>query len=143
MNENEKVTAVNAVASSCAYKQPVTTQPSRSLSNPLIRLTGAFIERIDPFLDIRFQLLWTFGDYLADIPCRLGRSRALDAAADAVVMAHARFCVGHLDPDTTLLAKHSRALSVLRQDLNDPIKAHSSETLCSIMLLMIYEVGTR
>ena len=116
------------------------TQTPRTLSNSVIRLTGAFIERIDPFIDIKFQLLWSFGDYLADIPCRLGESGALDAAADALVMAHARFCVGHLDPDTVLLAKYSRALRVLRQDLDDPVKAHSSETLCSIMLLTIYEV---
>ncbi|KAI9808075.1 MAG: hypothetical protein M1827_007517 [Pycnora praestabilis] len=77
------------------------------------------------------------------MPCRLGTSAALDAAVDALITAHARFCVGNLSPDLGLLAKHSRALSILRHDLNDPIKAHSSETLCSIMLLMIYQTLTK
>ena len=131
---------MNNIVPSRADRAPVVTRPPRSLSNPITRLTGAFIERIDPFVDIRFQLLWNFGDYLADIPCRLGISGALDAAADALVTAHTRFCVGHLDPNSTLLAKHSRALNILRQDLSDPVKARSSETLCSIMLLMIYQV---
>lgn len=136
--------AKNDARSLCVFDKPiVVTAPSRSLSNPLFRLTGAFIEKIDPQMDMKYQLLWNYGDYLADVPCRLGKSAALDAAADALVMAHARFCTGHLDPDAALLRRHSRALRALREDLHDPIKAHSTETLCSIMLHMIYQVCTR
>ena len=131
-----KLATVNDIVS----KRPVAVQPSCSLSSPLTRLTAAFTERINPHVDIRFQLLWSFGGYLVDVPRRLGTSEALDAAADALVTAHARFCAGTLDPDAPLLVKHSRALSMLRHDLSDPFKAHTSETLCSVMLLMIYQV---
>lgn len=106
------------------------------------RLAAAFVERIYPLVDIRVQLLWNFGDFLEHIPCRLGTNAALDAASDALVAAHKRFCAGHRHPDPKLLAKHSRALHVLRHDLNDTVKAHASETLCAIMLLMITEVCT-
>ena len=112
------------------------------LNNPLSRLTAAFIEKISPVVDIRFQLLWNFGDYLADVPRRLGTSEALDAAADALVTAHGQLCAGDREASPTVLEKHCRALSALRHDLDDPVKVHTSETLCSIMLLMIYEVRT-
>lgn len=44
------------------------------------------------------------------------------------------------EPNHEILNKHTRALSVLRHELGDHIKARSSETLCAIMLLMITEV---
>ncbi len=51
------------------------------------------------------------------------------------------FCSnGHGIPDCAFVAKYSRALNVLRDELDDPDKAHSSETLRAIMLLMIIQV---
>lgn len=44
------------------------------------------------------------------------------------------------EPNHEILNKHTRALSVLRHELGDHIKARPSETLCAIMLLMITEV---
>lgn len=92
-------------------------------------------------MDIRYQLLWNFGGYLADVPRRLGMNPALDVASDALVSVHTSFCSqGHYVHDPRVLAKYSKALVVLRDALDDPDKAYSSETLCAIMLLMIVQV---
>ena len=115
-------------------------KPARCPSNTTTILTSSFIDKINVFVDIRYQLLGNFGGYLAEIPCRLGTNAALDAASDTLVAAHARFCSGNRDPDRALLAKHSQALSILRHSLDSSVNAHSSETLCAIMLLMIVQV---
>jgi Fungal specific transcription factor domain len=107
----------------------------------MTKLASALVYKIDPTTDIRYQLVWNFGGYLADVPRRLGTNPALDAASDALVAAHTDFCSsGRPGSECELLAKHSHALSVLRDALDDPVKAHSSETLCAIMLLMIVQV---
>ena len=108
----------------------------------MIRLASAFIGRIDPTIEIRYQLLWNFGGYLGDIPRRLGTNQALDAASDALVTAHTNFCSnGYFIPQSDVITKYSEALNALRDTLDDPDKAHSSETLCAIMVLMIVQVG--
>ena len=117
-------------------------QLPRNPSNPMTKLALAFAGRIDPTMDMRYQLLLTFGGYLADVLRRLGTNLAFDAASDALVAAHTNFCSnGHFVPEHGLLAKYSQALNALRDVLNDPDKAYSSETLCAIMILMIVQVG--
>ncbi|KAI9842413.1 MAG: hypothetical protein M1837_007158 [Sclerophora amabilis] len=109
----------------------------------MTKLASALVNRIDPTTDIRYQLVWNFGGYLAYIPSRLGTNPALDAASDALVAAHTSYCSSaHLLPECEHLVKYSHALNVLRDALEDPVKAHSSETLCAIMLLMIVQVFT-
>lgn len=79
-----------------------------------------------------------------DVPRRLGINLALDAASDALVAAHTNFCSnGRFVPEQGFLAKYSQALNALRDILDDPDKAYSSETLCAIMILMIVQVGHR
>ena len=112
------------------------------MTNDLTRLTAAFVEGIDPTTDISMQLTWNFGGFLADVPCRLGTNVALDAASDSLVTAYRRFCAGHVSPGPEVLMKHSRALNALRRSLDDPILAYSSETLCSVMILVINQVRT-
>lgn len=108
----------------------------------MTKLASAFAGRIDPTIDMRYQLLLNFGGYLADVPRRLGTNLALDAASDALVAAHTNFCSnGHFVPEYGLLAKYSQALNALRDVLDDRDKAYSSETLCAIMVLMIVQVG--
>lgn len=114
--------------------------PFYDLSNKLTSLIAAFIGKVSPLIDIRYQLLGNFGGFLEDIPCRLGTSEALDAASDVLVTAHSRFCMGHLEPNSEVLRKYSRALKSLRHSLNDPVQAQSSETLGAVMLLMICQV---
>ena len=115
-------------------------QPTQNLSNRLSSLTSRFVHSISQDVDIRFQLPWNFGPYLASIPCRLGRSAALDAATDTLVAAHTSFCAGNATSNQPVLVKYSRALSHLRHDLDDVAKARSAESLCAVMVLAIAQV---
>lgn len=103
-------------------------------------LTSALIDRVNLETDIRYQLTWNYGGVMLEIPRRLGHSAALDAASDALVTAHARFCRGMLQSDESAIVKHGRALKALRNDLNDSSKAQSTETLAAIWLIMINQV---
>ena len=116
---------------------------TRSPSNSLTQLTLAFVDKVNPSIDVSFQLVGNFGAFLREVPRRLGTNESLDAASDLLVTAYTRYCAGHIEPDGEVLVKHSRALSALSTCLNDPVTAHSSETLCSIMLLLICQVRTR
>lgn len=116
-------------------------QLPRNPSNSMTRMASALISRMDIYGDVRFNLLGTFGGYLARIPSRLGVSLALDAATDALIAAHTLYCVPSPDNQVQYLKKSSHAMRAVRSDLNDPIKARSSELLCAIMVLMIVQVS--
>ncbi|KAL8664832.1 MAG: hypothetical protein Q9202_002694 [Teloschistes flavicans] len=120
--------------------QTLAVRLSPSPTNATDRLASAFIYRAKPDLDINYQLAWNFGGYIWDIPARLGRNPAVDAAADVLVSAHARYCAGGHGPDIALLKKQALSTSILRQHLLDPAKALSTETLCAIALLMTSHV---
>lgn len=145
-DESKKFVSAKKLASSgnggvTSRQKPSVAQITRNPSNQITRLTSAFVGSINPTMDIKYQLLWNFGDYLADVPRRLGVNPALDVASDALVSVHTSFCSqGHYVHDPRVLAKYSKALVALRDALNDPDKAYSSETLCAIMLLMIVQV---
>ena len=109
-------------------------------SNQTTALASALGSKLGDVLDINFHLAWNFGVFLRQIPIRLGMSASLDAASDVLVAAHTPYCLGRFDPDPTVLKKHSRALLILRNDLNDVIKARTSETLSAVMILMIAQV---
>lgn len=122
---------------------PLTPHLHHTPVNFVTRLSSAFIGRVSPTIDIKYQLLWNFGPYLAEVPRRLGFNPALDAASDALVAAHTNLCShGRFVPQYGLMLKYSRALSALRGALDDPGTAQTSETLCAIMILMIVQVGT-
>lgn len=114
--------------------------PSRTLSNDFTIFLGAFAATISPTTHIKYQLPWNFGDYLQEIPCRLGSSKALDAASDALIAAYSRFCCNHTELGLEPVKKYTAALRELKISLDDPVKAHSSETLAAINLLQIYQV---
>ena len=112
-------------------------------SNDLSRLTLAFISKVSWTIDISHQLVGNFGMYLLEIPKRLGMNNALDAAADLLVTTHIRYCAGYRSLDTETLVKNSRALKALGENLDNPVYAHSSETLCAVMVLSICQVGVQ
>lgn len=118
----------------------IAAAPSYGLANGLTRLTSAFVSNLDPSTDISIQLTWNFGEFLCDVPRRLGTNEALDAASEALVSSYTHFLAGGVGVAPDVLLKHSKALNALRQCLDDPVKAYSSETLCSIMILMIVQV---
>ncbi|KAK2760762.1 hypothetical protein FQN54_001998 [Arachnomyces sp. PD_36] len=99
-------------------------------------LASAWVGAIKGATDLRYNLGWSYGAYLYDIPQRLGRNEALDISVDTLATAHSTFCSQGL-VSVEGITKYSRALSVLRTYLNDPIKARTPETLCAVSLLLI------
>lgn len=113
---------------------------SRSPSNDLSTLAAALVQAVKPGTSYRFNIAYTYGGFIALVPQRLGRNAALDASVSALTEAHSDFCSGR--PATrSVLSKYSQALTKLRVCLNDPRVAAQSETLCSVMLLLITQVG--
>ncbi|KAI9805437.1 MAG: hypothetical protein M1825_000688 [Sarcosagium campestre] len=147
-DEGQKFEAIGKKTTAIVVPLPhqATTTPqflTRNPSNSMTRLVSAMVDKIDPATDIRYQLIWNFGGYLAEIPRRLGANAALDAASDVLVAAHTNYCVlGRPRSDNRLLVKYSHALTALRDALDNPVQAHSSETLCAIMVLMIVQALT-
>lgn len=114
--------------------------PAAPSGNGASLLARAFIETIRGSTDLRYNLGWSYGIYLYDIPQRLGTNEALDSSADTLVTAHTSFCLrGFVSIET--LTKYSRALNVLRTYLEDPVKARSSDTLGAVALLLICQVS--
>ncbi|KIW72008.1 hypothetical protein PV04_00232 [Phialophora macrospora] len=106
-----------------------------SPSNGTTRLAGAFADMIKPTVSIKYNLAWTYGDYLNHVPSRLGVNEALDSATDAFLTAVGT--ISEYGTGSTLLAleKYGRTLASLRKCLDDPVKARAPETLCAILFL--------
>ncbi|KFZ20753.1 hypothetical protein V502_03004 [Pseudogymnoascus sp. VKM F-4520 (FW-2644)] len=105
-------------------------------SSALTLTTDEFIGTMTTSTAVRFNLVYWYGEFLKDIPARLGRNEALDSSVKALTAAHSSYCLQHrATPDT--LVKYSAALRTLRFYLEDPVKTCSSETLCAVMLLLI------
>ena len=113
--------------------------PAVPASDWLTLVAAGFINAIKPATDLRFNLSYSFGGWLNQIPARLGKNAALDAAADAIVDAHAEKC-SFQPASQTSLAKYSKALGTLRDCLNDPTKSTSTETLAAVLMLMYCQV---
>ncbi|KAJ5383780.1 transcriptional regulator family: Fungal Specific TF, partial [Penicillium concentricum] len=105
-------------------------------SNRMTSLTSSFVGAIKRSTDLRYNMWWSFGMFLEDVPRRLGSSEALDRAVDAVTTAHAGFCTRQ-PVSVETLAKYSYALRTLRIYLDDPLQASASSTLCAVMILLV------
>ena len=92
--------------------------------------------------DTNVQLPWNFGPFLEDIPRHLGVNDSLDTAADALIAAYNQFRTTGRAANELGLKKYSKALLTLRDCLAEPQKACTTETLCAIMILMVFEVRT-
>ncbi|OQD60255.1 hypothetical protein PENPOL_c025G00235 [Penicillium polonicum] len=115
----------------CSIEIP-RTYPSNSMTS----LMNSFVGAIKRSTDLRYNMWWSFGIFLEDVPRRLGSNEALDRAVDAVTTAHAGFCT-HQPVSTKALAKYSYALKTLRVYLDDPLQASASSTLCAVMILLL------
>lgn len=111
------------------------------LTNVHTRLVGSFTDKIKPSTGVKYNLAWTYGDYLNDIPARLGVNVALDSACEALLAAFDGFPGNRGGLNILFLEKYTSAMATLRKCLDDPIKAKSSETLGAIMLLMNCQVS--
>ncbi|KAJ5843857.1 hypothetical protein EN45_093460 [Penicillium chrysogenum] len=110
--------------------------PRACPGNSMTSLTNSFVGAIKRSTDLRYNVWWSFGIFLEDVPRRLGSNEALDRAVDALTTAHASFCTRQ-PVRAEALAKYSRALKTLRVYLDDPLQASASNTLCAVMILLI------
>lgn len=122
-------------------ESPPSTNPGYSPTNQHTYRVSAFIDKLSPSRGVKYNLAWSFGDYLYDIPARLGRNQALDAAADALITACDRFSAGSADQSQRFLVKYVEAVRALRLCLDDEQTATTSETLGAVMLLLICQVS--
>lgn len=113
----------------------------RCPSNHLTLLSSSFFDTIKPTTSFKFNLLWTYGSFLEDIPQRLGYNEALDSAVDALLSVHSDVCLRR-ENSTRTLTGYSRALRALRYYLDDPVKACAVETLCAVLILLTCQVSS-
>ena len=99
-------------------------------------MANAFTQAINRSTDIRYNLRWSFGLFLEEVPPRLGANEALDRAVDAVTSAHADFCTRQ-HGSVQSLAKYAAALRTLRVYLDQPVHAQETNTLAAVMILLI------
>jgi hypothetical protein len=109
---------------------------SMSPSNEMTIVTGAFFSAFE-IKDVRYDLS-TYGEFLKDIPRRLGSSPALDASVKAFTnscsLVHSR------QASTQAYESYIDALKALRDDINNPKEAGSANTMCAVYLIMICQV---
>lgn len=94
---------------------------------------------IKPTTDCRYNLVFTYGEFLQSVPQRLGSNKALDGAAQALVVSHRDF--SRRQPvSAESLARYSDAIQALTRSLDDPVKSLSLETICAVVLLTMCQV---
>ena len=116
----------------------------RTPSNEISRLSIDMTGRLQQSDDLRHSISWSWGPTLDEIPRRLGRNKALDAAARTILLDHSDACIGDnsVDPYALGVIHLFRTLGILRTILDDPFQRSEAETLCAVMLVSISQVGT-
>lgn len=110
---------------------------SRALGSELTTLANGFRSAL-AVTEIGFDLS-IYGDFLNDIPRRLGRNEALDASVRAMTTALPSVRTRQQSPG--VFKSYVAALRCLQDTLRDPVKARSPETLCAVYLVMICQVN--
>ncbi|KAH7310453.1 hypothetical protein B0I35DRAFT_481769 [Stachybotrys elegans] len=102
-------------------------------SNQISRLAAEFVDlfKVD---NLRYDIS-AYGPFFPQIPVRLGRSEAIDAATDAVCKTLHSYRSGVITQEA--LSSYVKALNALRATLMDPAKAHSIDALLAIHMTMI------
>lgn len=122
--------------------RPATADPKPLVaaipSNEYTALAREFSHKLAT-ADIRYDLAWTFGPFLREIPKRIGTNAALDAGLTALISAVSDIALGHRSPETVV--RYGHALKSLRSCLADDVVAQSSNTLCAIYLIWVTMVS--
>jgi hypothetical protein len=121
-------------------RSPSTITIYHGFANQHSALVRSFVDKIKPSVGVKYNLAWTYGDYLNDIPARLGTNEALDAATSTFVATFQRFSNPEIADTHDVLEQYGLALASLRKCLSDTAKAKAPETLCAVLLLMNCQV---
>ncbi|KAJ4395883.1 hypothetical protein N0V93_000098 [Gnomoniopsis smithogilvyi] len=132
--KNQTLSPMSRGLSQSASVRAMATMPVPSpLINSTTRVAGGLVWALG-VTDIRYELS-IYGDFLQDIPRRLGRNAALDSSVAALTTSFEAIHVLHKPPE--VFNKYARALWSLRRCLDDPVEAQSPETLCAIWMIVI------
>lgn len=113
--------------------------PPKVPANRDALIAGNICSRLS-ITDLRYDIT-CFGNFLSEIPQRIGTNRALDMTADAFAAASVNLQTPNSNT-TQALVKHGRALRALRDCLSDPAQSTSPETICAIYMTTITEVAS-
>lgn len=127
-----------AVPFSIAMTEP--EQFTQSPSNETTKLVSAIVSKLE-VRDVRWDMLWSFGDVLREVPQRLGNSHALDAAATAVVETIPVLTQAAYSPQ--MIRAYAHALRTLQDVLTNSMQAMEAETWVAIYLMFICQVSVR
>jgi len=135
-NQATQMISFSSTSRSNGKETPPFEIPRTCPGDNITFLTGSFVGAIKRTNDLRYNLWWSFGIFLEDVPRRLGTNEALDRAVDALTTSHASFC-SRRSVSADALSKYSSALRTLRIYLDDPVQASASNTLCAVMILLL------
>lgn len=110
---------------------------TRFPSNATTTITSAFISVLQ-VKDARYDLS-VYGDFLREIPSRLGTSAALDASVKAIATSYAS--IYSRKKPIEAFENYGRGLKALRISLNHPVEAISANTICAFYLMAICQVS--
>ncbi|KAA8642880.1 uncharacterized protein ATNIH1004_009639 [Aspergillus tanneri] len=96
--------------------------------------TASALVTILDITDVRYELTY-YGEFLKDIPRRLGTNDVLDASVTALTYAYPSLRTSQPSPEA--LNKYVNALKTLRLGLQDPVKMRTMEALCGIYLIVV------
>ncbi|KAI9041470.1 Zn(II)2Cys6 transcription factor domain-containing protein [Aspergillus affinis] len=105
----------------------------RSPQNEMTTATTAMATLLN-MSDVRYEVIY-YGEFLKDLPRRLGSNAVLDASVMAFTQGYSSIHTHRPSPEA--LSSYVHALKTLRFTLEDPAKTRTAETLCGIYLIMI------
>ncbi|KAF4439114.1 hypothetical protein F53441_12665 [Fusarium austroafricanum] len=109
-------------------------QPSSGLSNDKTLTAANLVHIID--LDNPGYDISTYGWFVKDLPRHIGSSKPLDAAITAFVTGFGTMRDKNLSK-VNALDRYVYALKALRESMQDPVQAFSTDNMCSIYLISI------
>lgn len=107
-------------------------------SNASTQLASAFIHKLQ-VLDLRYGF-WVYGNFLEDIPRRLGNNSALDNAVDLLTTTSSVLYTKTVSVE--MQQKYLEALGALRTTLEGSAEVEAADILCAVHLVIISQVSS-
>lgn len=113
------------------------------VSNEIETLAAALVAVVQPSTNVRWNVAWTYGDFLLDVPKRLGTNKALDAAVKSLLSAYTDMCVDKTRVSSKTLTLYGKAVSSLRSCLDDAETASTTETLSAVYMIIVQQASAQ
>lgn len=107
-------------------------------SNATVQLAHAFVHKLQ-VSDLRYGL-WVYGNFLEDIPRRLGTNSALDTAVDLLTTTSSVLHTKTVSVE--MQQKYLEALASLRMTLEGAADFEAADILCAVHLVIISQVSS-